>query len=178
MHFLRAVLFFLAGLILGMAQVGLVSVWPLPYSALPLFPVLISLAFVLRSRPTVFWPLLIGIIIFDLYSGNFFGSAILTFLFIVYFGVRLASDLFTHRSLIGCAVVSFVVGFLWIFLMMFFNWLIAWFTKNDSVFYFSQILAVALLEAISTALLTSLLYLLVLRLLKGHSPLAIGIRGL
>ncbi len=117
MSLLRALLIFLGGLLLGVLSIGIFSSLAFPYSEFPLIPILISLALVLRVRPTVFWFLLTTIVMLDLYRTAGFGIGILSFVILIFIGFKITNDIFSHRSLIGCLVISSMTGSLWVILI-------------------------------------------------------------
>ena len=114
MNLLRSLLIFLLGIISGLVYVGVVSSFSYPYSEFPIIPILVSLALVLRVRPSAFWFLFSVVFILDLYRGAGFGVGILSFVALIVVGNRVSSDVFSHRSLIGCLVISAAMGLFWV----------------------------------------------------------------
>ncbi len=113
MNFLRALFIFFGGIATGIFYVGFIASLSFPYSEFPLIPVLISLAFVLRVRPTFFWFLLTIVSVIDLYRVAGFGVGIISLGILVFLIDRILRDLFSHRSFMGCVVISVLVGIVW-----------------------------------------------------------------
>lgn len=171
---LRTLFLFLLGIILGVFCVGAISSLPYPYSELPVIPILFSLALVLRVRPTSFWFLFTMIFILDLYRGAGFGTGILSFVALVIVGDRVASDIFSHRSLLGGIVISGAMGVLWVLFNAIFSQAAYWIGGTSSNISFLALLASAAMQGGVSALVVGVLYASVPRWLRNHSPMIIS----
>lgn len=171
---LRVLLFFLLSLIAGFASVAIFSSLPYPYSEFPIIPILFALALVLRTRPASFWFLFTMVFIFDLYRGAGFGVGILSFVSLVFVGDKIASDLFSHRSIIGCVVISAATGLFWVLFNAFFSQVVYW-TRGDSFqIGFLSLLISILIQSSVTAIVVGAFYSVAPRWLRDHSPMIIG----
>lgn len=178
MIFLRALLVFLGGLLLGIFSIGIISALPFPYSEFPLFPILIALALVLRSRTSVFWYLLIAIALTDLYRGAGFGVGVLGLVVLTMIGHRISSELVTHRSIVGCFVIAAVVGALWTLTVSVLTAMQSWWQLGNSGLDGISLLVSVAIQAGTTAVVCSLVYSLLPRWWHARSPMAINTRGL
>ena len=178
MNFFRALFIFISGLCVGVFCVGIVASLPFPYSEFPVFPILIALALVLRVRPTVFWFLLSAIALTDLYRGAGFGVGILSFVMLVMVGVRVSSDLFSHRSLIGCLVIATVTWVSWVLFIAGFT-AIAHITRGVPIgLSWSSIALSACIQAGVTLVVVGLLYAFLPRWWRDRSPILVTGRGI
>jgi hypothetical protein len=174
MNLLRSLLIFLLGIISGLVYVGAVSSFSYPYSEFPIIPILVSLALVLRVRPSAFWFLFSVVFILDLYRGAGFGVGILSFVALIIVGNRVSSDVFSHRSLIGCLVISAAMGLFWVLFNAIFGQLAIWFYGGSFQIGFSSLLASIAIQSGAAAVIVGALYSLAPRWLRDHSPMIIN----
>lgn len=178
MKLLHALLIFIGGLLLGAFCIGIVSSLPFPYSEFPVIPILISLALVLRVRPTMFWFLLSAIALTDLYRGAGFGVGILSFVVLIMIGVRVANDLFSHRSLVGCLVIATLTGVLWVVCVSGFTALTHWIHGTSSGLSGASVALSAAIQGGTTAIAVGLLYTILPRWWRDRSPVLVNTRGI
>ncbi len=178
MGFFRIPIHFFLGVFIGILQIACIGVLPFPFSQFPLFPILIALALVNRSRATFFWVLFVAIFISDLYSATFFGVGIFSFVFIVVFGVRLSSDVVTHRSLVGCLVISFFVGAAWAIATTVLPMTLEWWRFKTGFNATPLFIFGIFVRAFVCAIFSGMLYVLTPRWFINRSPVIIGTRHL
>lgn len=171
MKLLRALLFFLCGMLLGVLYIGIVSSLPFPYSEFPLIPILVTLALVLRVRATSFWFLLTTIVVLDLYRSAGFGIGILSFVALISIGYRITNNLFSHRSLIGCLVISATMGSSWVLLLAVFSGISHWINHTPSTISLTNVLLSAVIQGGVTFGIVGLLYVLLPRWWHDRSPI-------
>ncbi len=166
MWIFRAILILLAGLLLGVLTVGVVAALPYPFSLFPLLPVCVALALVLRLPLSTFWIFLVAVGITDVYRGAGFGVGILAYVCVVYIMSRVATEVVTHRSYTGCAVIAAGVGLLWAALHVLFSGFgnIEW----------AELPRILLIQGLGTALVTTTLYILIPRWWTSRSPSRVG----
>lgn len=170
----RTLLIFLLGIASGIVCVGVFSSLSYPYSELPIIPILLSLALVLRVRPSAFWFLFTMVFILDLYRGAGFGVGILSFVGLVLIGDRIASDLFSHRSFVGCIVISAAMGLFWVLFNAIFSQASLWIHGSSFQISFSSLAASIGIQSLVTAVVVGLLYSAAPRWLRDHSPMIIS----
>jgi hypothetical protein len=122
MNLFRTPFLFFSGWALGFFSVGFFASLSFPYSEFPLIPIMIALSLVFRVRAHMFWFLLTLVATTDLYRTTGFGIGILSFAILIIVGFKVTSELFTHRSLMGCVVISLMVGCLWVLCIEVFGW--------------------------------------------------------
>ena len=171
---LRLVSFFLLSLIAGFASVAIFSSLSYPYSEFPIIPILLALALVLRTRPSSFWFIFTIVLILDLYRSAGFGVGILSFVSLVIVGDKIASDLFSHRSIIGCVVISAATGLFWVLFNAFFSQAAYWMHGGSFQIDFLSLLISILIQSGVTAIVVGVFYSVAPRWLRDHSPMNIG----
>lgn len=178
MIFFRALIIVLGGILLGIFNIGFISALPYPYSEFPLFPIVLALAFVFRVRPSIFWYLFSAVALTDLYSGSTFGIGVLTLAILVILGYRVSNEIITHRSVVGCFVISGMTGIVWSciaqLLSAFGNRIYSGVFGIDWKTFF----IVVLIQGIGSAIVASCIYVLIPAFLHARSPQVINIRHL
>lgn len=178
MGLLRALFNFLLGALLAIINISVISVLPFPFSQFPIFPIFISLALINRTRPTFFWLLFTAVALSDLYRTGMFGVGIITFVLIIAVGVRVSSDVVTHRSLIGCLVISAIIGFMWAAGTSALILFVGWWRQGSGMTGVLRLITGAFMQAGICAVVCGVVYLLMPRWLRNRSPIIIGSRGL
>lgn len=174
MKLLHALLIFLFGLLLGVVCIGIVSSLPFPYSEFPLIPILISLALVLRVRPMVYWLLLTGIAVLDLYRSAGFGVGILSFVVLIFIGFKLTNELFSHRSFIGCLVIAAATGALWVVLISLMSQVSFWIHGLPSEISLSSVMFSAVIQGSVSLVVVGILHAVLPRWWRDRTPLSVG----
>ncbi len=177
MGFLRALLALCIGVAIGVFYVGVIIVFPFPFSALPLFSILLSLSLVMRVRASMFWVLLVAVSIADLYATGAFGVGILSFVFITLLGVHVSSDVITHRSAVGCFVISFVVGATWVISTEVLGGFAAWWHFHVNIVSIVHIILTALAQGLFTAFVCTVLYVFLPHWWRDRSPITVNYRA-
>lgn len=174
MNFLSAILNFLVGILIGIVQVGFFSALPFPYSEFPLIPILVSLALVLRVRPTIYWVYLTAIVITDLYRAAGFGVGILSFVVLIFVMNKITSSLFSHRSLIGCLVISAMTGAVWTANLFALGHAAFWLSGKPSQASALNLFASMGIQSAATLVIVGLLFALIPQWWRSHSPMMIS----
>lgn len=170
----RVLLFFLLSILAGLICVGVLASLPYPYSEFPIIPILFALTLVLRLRPATFWFLFVIIFVADLYRGAGFGVGILSFVALVFVSDKIARDLFSHRSMIGCVVISATSGMFWVLFNAFFSQIAYWVRGGSyELSLLSLVISVAIQSGV-TAFIVGIFYALAPRWLRDHSPMVIS----
>lgn len=173
MILLRALALLLGGLVLGIINIGFISALPYPYSEFPLFPIVLTIAFVFRVKPSVFWLLFVAIGLTDLYSASSLGVGAITLILLVAVGYRISNEIITHRSVVGCFVIGGMTGVLWSIsaqlLATSFLWL------RDGVFSidWSTFGLVVLIYGGMSAIISSLIYVIIPYFVHARSPISL-----
>ena len=179
MWFFRALLYICIGIGIGLFHVFILSQLQFPFSQLPLFAILISLALVNRTQPRVFLILLVAVFFTDLYSAAFVGVGVISLMLSTLAGLRISNDFVTHRSLIGCAVISVVVGVVWVAVSVGCISLLQWWRYGvSSVGLISNIIVVSIVRIAVCALVCAVIYVLTPRWFVTRSPVVVGLRTL
>ena len=110
----------------------------------------------------------------DRYRGAGFGVGILSFVALVLVGNRVASDVFSHRSLVGCFVISAAMGLFWVLFNAAFGQVAIWIHGGSYQIGFSSLLASIAIQGGAAATIVGALYSLAPRWLRDHSPMIIS----
>lgn len=174
MNFLTAILNFLVGILIGVVYVGVISSLPFPYSEFPLIPILVALALVLRVRPTMYWVFLTAIVIMDLYRGAGFGVGIVSFVVLIFVMNRITSSIFSHRSLVGCLVISAITGAVWVAALFVCGQAMYWISDKPSQMSLSNLFVSMGLQSATTLVIVGLLFVVIPQWWRSHSPMMIS----
>ncbi|MCX6781287.1 MAG: hypothetical protein NT003_04225 [Candidatus Magasanikbacteria bacterium] len=169
----------MGGLFFGVVAVGFIVALPFPYSEFPLIPIMIACALIFRMRPSMFWFLITLIGVTDLYRSSGFGVGIVSFVFLIIFATQISNEIITHRSLVGCTVISLFIGACWVTSMGIVSFIYNWFTNQPIIISVSSVALSALIQSIATAVVCGIIYTLVPRWWHNRSPITVmGSRGL
>lgn len=178
MNFFRIIFMTCGAALLGVLQVGVVSALPFPYSEFPLLAILLACAFVVRSRATVFWYGALVAGISDLYSGVGFGASIVSLIVLTLVGHRVSSEMITHRSVFGSAVIGALTGFVWSVTRLAAITFFEWWKSIDATIGVSHIIMTVALQTTLTALVCVALFMLLPRWWLARAPTTVNSRGL
>lgn len=165
--------FVLLGALVGIFSVGALHALPFPYAEFPLIPIMIALSLVLRAPTHIFWVLLAAVFVTDLYSAQTFGAGLITFLFLVAIGVRVTSEIFTHRSLIGCFMIAALVGGAWVILQTCLLALMEWWHTGAVTFSWVVFLVSCIAQAGVSAVVSAAVYAIIPYWWHARSPVVV-----
>lgn len=163
---------------LGIFNIGFIAALPYPYSEFPLFPIVLALAFVFRVRPSIFWYLFFAVAVTDLYSGSLIGVSVITLVLLVLIGYRISNEIITHRSVVGCFVISGMTGILWSVCSQLLSATASRFFSGSFGVDWSTFFIVVLLQGVLAAIVTSTLYFVIPWFVRARSPFVITERYL
>lgn len=161
-------------ILIGFITIGIFSALPYPYSEFPIIPILFTLALIFRVRPASFWFLFVVIFMLDLYRGAGFGVGILSFVFLVFVSDKIARDVFSHRSMIGCVVISAATSMFWVVFNLLFSQIAWWLHGVPHNISMGSFAVSLLLQCGISIAIVGTLYSLAPRWLRDHSPMIIG----